>query len=77
MEEKRVNIFMQEVVEAFRLVRSRGSHILYRVGSQVAVKWSVTRQPSALYTQEDSSYSFLSEAESTPITLCGWKDYVN
>jgi hypothetical protein len=29
--------------------------------------------PAALYPQEDSWYSFLSEAESTPGTQCGWK----
>jgi hypothetical protein len=37
---------------------------------------SPTRRP--LFTpQEDSWYSFLLEAESTPRPQCGWKDYVN
>jgi hypothetical protein len=30
--------------------------------------------PAALYPQEDSWYSFLLEAESTPGLYCGWKD---
>jgi hypothetical protein len=30
--------------------------------------------PAALYPQEDSWYSFLLEAESTPGPQCGWKD---
>jgi hypothetical protein len=37
---------------------------------------SLTRRP--LFTpQEDSWYSFLLEAESTPGPVCGWKYYVN
>jgi hypothetical protein len=30
--------------------------------------------PAALYPQEDSWYSFLLEAESTPGPQCSWKD---
>jgi hypothetical protein len=35
---------------------------------------SLTHLPVALYTQEDSWYSFLLEAESTPGTQYGWKN---
>jgi hypothetical protein len=35
---------------------------------------SLTRRPAALYHQEDSGYSFLLEAESTPGPQCGWKN---
>jgi hypothetical protein len=38
---------------------------------------SLTRWQDALYPQEDSWYSFLLEAESTPGPQCGWKDEVN
>jgi hypothetical protein len=38
---------------------------------------SLARRLAALYPQEDSWYSFLLEAESTPGPYCGWKDYVN
>jgi hypothetical protein len=31
-------------------------------------------KPTSLYTQEDSCYSFLLEAECTPGPRCGWKD---
>jgi hypothetical protein len=34
---------------------------------------SLTRQPAALYPQEDSRYSFLLEAE----PILGWKDCIN
>jgi hypothetical protein len=37
---------------------------------------SPTRRPP-FTSQEDSWYSFLLEAESTPGPQCGWKDYVN
>jgi hypothetical protein len=36
---------------------------------------SLTRRPAALYPREDSWYSSLLEAESTPGSyICGWKD---
>jgi hypothetical protein len=39
---------------------------------------SLTRRPAVLLLpQEDSWYSFLLEAESTPGPQCNWKDYVN
>jgi hypothetical protein len=38
--------------------------------------FSLTRRPP-LTPQEDTWYSFLLKAESTPGPYCGWKDYVN
>jgi hypothetical protein len=38
---------------------------------------SLTRRPASLYPQEDSWYSFLLEAETTPGPQCGWKDCCN
>jgi hypothetical protein len=35
---------------------------------------SLTRRLAVLYPQEDSWYSFLLEAESTPGPYCGWND---
>jgi hypothetical protein len=35
---------------------------------------SLTCWPATLYTQEDSWYSFLLEAESIPGLQCDWKD---
>jgi hypothetical protein len=52
-------------MEAHMFVRYRGPHFLDNQltdGSEVV---SLTRRPTALYPQEDSWYSFLSEAEST------------
>jgi hypothetical protein len=55
-------------------VRRRGSHIFLDSrltgGGEVV---SLTRQ-SLFKPQEDSWYSFLLEAESTPGSQCGWKD---
>jgi hypothetical protein len=55
----KVKLSLKQAVEAHRIVRRRGSHIFYTIGSQMAVR-------SAFYPQEDSWYSFLLEAESTP-----------
>jgi hypothetical protein len=44
---------------------------------QSAHRWRWDCQPyapTALYPQEDSRYSFLLQAESTPGPYCGWKD---
>jgi hypothetical protein len=38
---------------------------------------SLTRRSAAIYPPEDSWYSFLLEATSTPGPQCGCKDYVN
>jgi hypothetical protein len=54
-----------EVVEAYRIVRRRGSYIL--LGSRLTDGGgvvSLTRQSAARYPPEDSWYSFLLEAES-------------
>jgi hypothetical protein len=47
-----------------------GSHIIQMFGSKMAVRLSVlcTDRLTALYTQENSWFSFLLEAESTPGT---------
>jgi hypothetical protein len=57
-------------VEAHTFVRRRGSQMTVRLSALA---------PVALYHshQEDSKYSFLLEAESTPVPKCGGKDYVN
>jgi hypothetical protein len=56
------------------VVRRRGSRIFlenrYSDGGDVV---SLTGRPAALYHQEDSWYSFLLEAESTPEKYCDWK----
>jgi hypothetical protein len=73
---KKVKLSLWQAVEAHRFVRRRGSHIFSR---QSAHRWRWGCQPyapDALYPQEDSWYSFLSEAESTPGPQCGWKDLV-
>jgi hypothetical protein len=54
---------LKQAVESCRLVRRRGSHIFYTVGSQMAVRLSALRTGSALSTGR-SWYSFLLEAES-------------
>jgi hypothetical protein len=56
--------------------KSRLPHLVYTVGSQVAVKFSalVAGRPAALYPQEDSWYSFLLEAELTPGSYGSRKD---
>jgi hypothetical protein len=59
-------------MEAHRVVRGQGSHILDNLlidGSEV----SLTYWPP-LTPQEHSCYSFLLEAESTPEPVFGWKD---
>jgi hypothetical protein len=49
-------------MKAQRVVRRRGSHIFYTAGSQMAMRLSALRTGRP----EDSWYSFLLEAESTP-----------
>jgi hypothetical protein len=52
---------------------SRFSHFVENRLADGGEVVSLTRRP--LYTlQEDSWYSFLLEAESTPGPSCGWKD---
>jgi hypothetical protein len=65
---KKVKLSLQQTVEVHRVVRRRGSHFLdTRLTDGVKVV-SLTRLPAAVYSQEDSWYSFLLEAESTPGT---------
>jgi hypothetical protein len=45
-------------MEAHRVVIRRDSHIVYTTGSQMAVRL-LPYAPTALYSQEDSWYSFL------------------
>jgi hypothetical protein len=54
-----------KAVEVHMDVRRRGSHIFQTMGWQMAVRLSASRggRPGFLYPQEDSWYSFLSEAE--------------
>jgi hypothetical protein len=52
-------------MEAHRVVRRRGSHIFYKIGSQIDEVVTCIRK-LAFTPQEDSWYSFLLEAESTP-----------
>jgi hypothetical protein len=52
-------------VEAHRVVSPQGSHIFQRVGSQLVMRLSALCARHRL-PPEDSWYSFLSEAESTP-----------
>jgi hypothetical protein len=61
----KVKLSLQQVVEAHRVVRRQGSHISYTIGSQMAMRLSASCAGRYL-PQEDSSYSFLLEAESTP-----------
>jgi hypothetical protein len=62
---KKVKLSLKQALEAHRVVTSRGSDIFYKIGSQMTVRLSALG-PAVLYPQEDSWYSFLSEAESTP-----------
>jgi hypothetical protein len=57
---KKVHLSLKQAVEAHRFVRRRLTD-----GGEVV---SLTCQPAALYPKEDSWYSFLLEAESTPGT---------
>jgi hypothetical protein len=52
-------------MKAHWVVRRRGSNIFQTIDSQMAVRLSVPRAGRPL-PQEDSWYSFLLEAESTP-----------
>jgi hypothetical protein len=65
---KRKKLSLQQTAEAYRVVRTRGSHNFYNIDSQMAMKLSALRagrpQP-----QEDSWYSFLLEAVSTPVAF--------
>jgi hypothetical protein len=57
----------QAAIKGRKVVRRRGSHIFIvsrlTDGGEVV---SLTRRPAVLYPQEDSWYSFVLEAESTP-----------
>jgi hypothetical protein len=61
-----VKLSLQQAVEAHRGVRGRGSHIFYKIGSQMAVSLSVLRAREPFTPQENSWYSYLLEAESGP-----------
>jgi hypothetical protein len=64
---KKLKLFLYQAVEAHMVVRRRGSHIYYTVGSQMAVRLSALRAGRPPFTpQEDFWYSFLLEAESIP-----------
>jgi hypothetical protein len=63
---RKVKLSLYQAVEAHRVVRRRGFHIFSR---QSAHRWRWGGRPCvpvALYLQDDSWYSFLLEAESTP-----------
>jgi hypothetical protein len=47
---KEVRLSLQNAVKAHRVVRCRGSHIFYRIGSQMAVRLSALRTGSPLTT---------------------------
>jgi hypothetical protein len=69
----KVEVSLLQAVEAHRVVGRRGSHIFYCLltdGSEVV---NLTHRPP-FTPQEDSRYSFLLEAVSTPEPECGWKD---
>jgi hypothetical protein len=52
-------------MEAHNVVRRRGSHICYKIGSQTAVRLSASRAGRPLLPQEDFWYSFLLDSEPT------------
>jgi hypothetical protein len=56
----KIKLFLWQAAEIYRVVRRRGSHIFYTIGSQMAVSLS------ALRPQEHSWDSFLLGAETTP-----------
>jgi hypothetical protein len=70
-----IELSLQQTVEVHRVVRRRGSRLPHFLdnwltdGDEVV---SLTRRPS-FTPQEDSRFSFLLEAESTPGPQCGWK----
>jgi hypothetical protein len=64
MKGKEIKISLQQTMEAHRVLRRRGSHIFWTIGSQMDVRLSLVRQPPST-SHKDSWYSFLLEAEST------------
>jgi hypothetical protein len=54
-------------MEAHRVVKRRGPHIFWTIDSHMTARLSALRASRPPFTpQEDSWYSFLLEAESTP-----------
>jgi hypothetical protein len=70
--EKKGNAVTVAALECPSGERSRLPHLDNRLTDGVKVV-SLTRRPP-FTSQEDSLYSFLLEAESTPGPYCGWKD---
>jgi hypothetical protein len=62
---KKINLSLQQDVEAHRVLTCRDSHIFYTISSQMAVRLSALRSGRP-FPREDSWYSFLLEAESIP-----------
>jgi hypothetical protein len=59
-------------MEAYRVVRYRGSYIFNTISFEMAVRFLV-RWPRFI-SQEDSWHLFLLEAEPIPRPKSGWKD---
>jgi hypothetical protein len=60
---------LQNIVQAMKahsVVGRRGSHIFWKIGSQMVVRLSALHAGHPLPPQENSWYSFLLEAELTP-----------
>jgi hypothetical protein len=60
----KVKLSVLQAMEPHRVARLRRSHIIYTIGSQLAVRLSALLA-SYSYPLDDSRYSFLLEAEST------------
>jgi hypothetical protein len=61
-----VHTYIQHATEDHKVMKRRDSHIFHTIGSEMAVRLSALRSGRPLLSQEDTSYSFLLEAESTP-----------
>jgi hypothetical protein len=51
-----VKMFLKESVDAYKVVRCRGSHIFYTIGSQTAVKLSALRIDHVLSPPSQKDY---------------------
>jgi hypothetical protein len=56
--EAKVELFMLEAVKAHRVVRRGGSHIAYKIDSQIAVRLPILRTGNALHPERSSGAYF-------------------
>jgi hypothetical protein len=71
-----VKLSVQQAMEAHRVTRSRGSHIVWAIGSQMAMTPALRTAGRSSPHYEDFWYSFLLVVEPTPGPDSDWTDYV-